>query len=169
MAYLVLPMVRRRLADVLDGIQDLARLLHTEAGFIAIDTSFERAEEVALGAMRRTRGREWLSMQRYRKRQLREQVQERITTELAGVEWGTFLDRGHLTRLDLEDLRQSGMFARVERLTPRLAYLQVTRNPMDDLTERFERNLIAARRALSPVLMDQAVAFPAAPGASRGV
>ncbi len=156
-AYVVLPIVRRQLEDVVQGICDLARLLGAEAGFVALDRSFERGEEVALGAMRRTRGREWLSMQRYRERQLREHGRDRITTEIAGVEWGTFLGAGHLGAVNLGDVRRSGAFARVKRLGPRLAYLQITNDPLDDLTEAFEKKLVAARHVLAPILMGQAV------------
>jgi hypothetical protein len=157
MAYLVLPVVRRQLDDVLRGIWDLARLLGAEAGFVAVDTSFERAEEVALGAMRRTRGRDWVSARRYRERQLREHRQDQITTELAGVEWGTFLGVGHLAAVSLDDVRRSGVFTRVELLTPALGYLQVTADPADDLTEQFEAELIAARLVLAPILMSDSL------------
>jgi hypothetical protein len=51
-------------------------------------------------------------------------------------------------------VRRSGAFARVVEVTPTLAYLQVTEDPLDDLTEGFEQKLIAARQALAPVMMD---------------
>jgi len=85
---------------------------------------------------------------RYRKRELR-------GTHLSGPEWGTFLGAQHLAKLDLEAVRGSGAFARiVEVAHGRLAFLQVTTDPEDDLRDDFEDKLVAARAALAPIAMD---------------
>jgi len=70
------------------------------------------------------------------------------------VEWGTFLGPRHLARLDLGTVKASGAFARVVELDEGLAYLQVSEDPAEDLTEGFEGKLVAARAVLAPVLMD---------------
>ncbi|HEY0252366.1 MAG TPA: hypothetical protein VGC41_12615, partial [Kofleriaceae bacterium] len=79
---------------------------------------------------------------------------DQIATELSGVEWGTFLGPGHVARVDLEVLRASGTFDRVVELVPgRLGYLQVTADPTDDLEAAIEAKLIAARHAVSTILL----------------
>ena len=79
-----------------------------------------------------------------------------IATVLSGIEWGTFLGPEHLAagRVDLPALRASGAFDRIVEVLPgRLAYLQVTANPADDLEAGIETNLIAARLAVSTIIM----------------
>jgi hypothetical protein len=39
-------------------------------------------------------------------------------------------------------------------ISPRLAYLQLTKDPADDLRDDFESKLQMAREALAPILMD---------------
>lgn len=101
-----------------------------------------------------TEGAPGLGPQRFRERRGRGHYDDRLVAELAGVEWGTFLGPGHLARLDLDQVRASGAFACIREVTPQLAYLQVSDDPADDLTEGLETKLQAARRALAPLLMD---------------
>jgi hypothetical protein len=152
-AYLVIPLVPAELKAVVAGVCDLAAALHAAAGFIALDARHGLAHEVALGGFR-PRERVGLSEQRFRERRGRHHYDDRLVTELAGVEWGTFLGPGHLPKIDLDELRRSAAFARVVEITPSLAYVQVTADPMDDLTEGIEAKLIVARQALAPLLMD---------------
>ncbi|MEO7732414.1 MAG: hypothetical protein ABIY55_15705 [Kofleriaceae bacterium] len=152
-AYVVVPFVAAQLAEVVAGVCDLAAVLHAAAGFIALEPSYGLAHRVAVGGSR-PKERVGLSPQRFRERRGRGHYDDRLATELAGVEWGTFLGAGHLARVDLGELRASGAFARVIEVTPRLAYLQVSEDPTEDLTEGFEAKLAAARHALAPVLMD---------------
>lgn len=79
-----------------------------------------------------------------------------MLTRLASVEWGTFrpgnLDSGHV---DLAALRTSGAFARVVEIVPgRLAFLQLTDDPIDDLQPEIETKLAVARQVLGPLLVD---------------
>src|SRR5262249_35034935 len=126
----------------------LARIVRAAAGFIALEPKLGFAQEVALGGFR-PRERAGVSEQRFRERRGRSWHDDRLATELAGVEWGTFLGPGHLARLDVGQVRAPGAFARVIEITPQLAYLQVSENPTDDLTEGFEAKLQAARHALA--------------------
>ena len=52
-------------------------------------------------------------------------------------------------KVDLDKLRRSGAFVRVVEVNSALVYLQVTENPLDDLTEGFEEKLAVARGALA--------------------
>jgi hypothetical protein len=51
-------------------------------------------------------------------------------------------------------VQSSGAFDRVVLVSPRLAYLQITKDPADDLRDDFEAKLQAARKVLTPILMD---------------
>ena len=152
-AYLAIPYVARDLEAVVAGVCDLAAALHAAAGFIALEPSYGLAHRAAVAASR-PKERTGLSEQRFRERRARLRYADRIGTELAGVEWGTFLGPGHLERVDLGELRRSGAFERVVEVSPRLAYLQVSDDPEDDLTEGFEAKLIAARLALAAITTD---------------
>lgn len=152
-AYVAVPFVAAELDAYVASACDLAAALRAAAGFVALEPSFGLAHRVAVGGSR-PKERLGLSQQRFRERRGRGHYDDRLATELAGVEWGTFLGPGHLARLDLGQVRASGAFARVIAVTPQLAYLQVSEDPTDDLTEGFEAKLQAARRALAPVLID---------------
>jgi hypothetical protein len=152
-ATIVIPYVTAELEAVTSSVCDLARTVRAAAGYIALEPKYGWAHEVALGGAR-PRERVGLSEQRFRERRGRGWHDDRLVAELAGVEWGNFLGPGHLARLDLGQVRASGAFARVVELGPQLAYLQVSEDPAEDLTEGFEDRLVAARRVLAPVLMD---------------
>ena len=132
-----LPVVPADRGPFVTGVCDLAAALHAAAGFIAVEPSYALAHRAALGGSR-PKERVGLSEQRFRERRGRGRFDDRLSAELAGVEWGTFLEPGHLAKIDLGSLRRSGAFAQVVEVTPGLAYLQVTEDPMDDLTEGFE-------------------------------
>ena len=153
-ARIAIPYVAAELEAVVGGVCDLARTIRATAGYVALEPKYGWAHEVSLGGSR-PRERVGLSEQRFRERRGRGWYEERLVTALASVEWGTFLGSGHLARLDPGEVRASGAFARVVELAAgQLAYLQVSEDPADDLTEGFEAKLQAARRALAPVLMD---------------
>ena len=152
-AYLAIPYVADDLKAVVMGILDLAAVLQAAGGFIALEPNYGLAHRAAIAASR-PKERNGLSEQRFRERRARLRYADRISKELAGVEWGTVLGPGHLEHLDLGELRRSGAFARVVDVAPKLAYLQVSDEPMEDFTIAFEAKLVNARRALAPVLMD---------------
>ncbi|MDQ3363941.1 MAG: hypothetical protein M3680_00715 [Myxococcota bacterium] len=77
-----------------------------------------------------------------------------MATQLATIEWGTFLGPGHVARVDVVKLRDSRAFERVVEVSPSLVYLQVTADPRDDLTGELETKLPEARAALDIVQMD---------------
>lgn len=151
-AYVVFPLEQKTQEELLRSVCDLARALRAAAGFVAIENRYHQAFQLAVpGSIRPRAG---LSEQRLNERAARGRNAERLGTELAGVEWGTFLGPGHLERIDLDAVRASGAFAGVLRLSDDLAYLQVTHDPMDDVTGVLEAKLPAARRVLAPVRMD---------------
>jgi hypothetical protein len=152
-AVIALPLVAAALEAVIGSACDLAAALSAATGFIALEPRYGLAHSAALGGSR-PKERVGLSTQRFRERRGRDRYEDRLVAEFAAVEWGTFLGPGHLPKINLDDLRRSGAFARVIENTPALVYLQVTEDPMDDLTEGFENKLVAARRALAPLLMD---------------
>jgi hypothetical protein len=153
-AYLAFPV-----ADVdacVVGICDLARALDVGAGFVAVEPDHSRAQEVALGG-RLPRERVGLSDQRRLERRGRDWKHELVGQRIANVEWATLLGPEHLARVSVDELRASGAFARVIDVVPgRLAFLQVTHDPTDDLREvnGLEDKLVAARTALTAILMD---------------
>lgn len=154
-AYLAFP-IPSGVTECIDAVCALASALDASAGYIAVEPTYSRAQELALG-FRLPREREGLSPQRRRERRGRDWHSEQITTELSGIEWGTFLGPGHLAggRIDLRALRASGAFERVLEVVPeRLVYLQVTANPADDLQGAIETKLIAARQAVSSIIME---------------
>jgi hypothetical protein len=153
-ATIVIPYVAEELEATVGGVCDLARIVRAAGGFVALEASYGLAHEVALGGFR-PRERVGVSEQRFRERRARGQSDDRLANELAGVEWGTFLGSGHLARIQLDQVRSTDAFVRVAELVPQeLTYLQVTEDPLDDLTEAFEAKLGAARRALMPLMMD---------------
>jgi hypothetical protein len=132
---------------------ELADALDTGAGFIAGEPDYAYAQKVALGGFN-PKLRPGLSTRRAIERRGRDWHYQQLHNELAGPEWGTFLGAEHLARLDIERVRASGVFERVVLVSPRLAYLQVTADPADDLCDDFEVKLQATRAVLAPILMD---------------
>ena len=66
------------------------------------------------------------------------------------AEWGMLLGPGHLERVSLDVLRSSGVFSRVIEMVPgRLAFLQVTPDPLNDLSDEFEHLLFGSTPASS--------------------
>lgn len=154
-AYLAVPIVGS-VEDAVDALCELASAVDVAAGFVAVEPSYSRAQEVALG-FRVPRERAGLSARRRQERRGRDWHAERIATQAHGIEWGTFLGAGHLAagKLDIGALRASGAFARVIEIAPRrLAFLQLTADPLDDLTDGIEAKLVAARAVLAPIAMD---------------
>ncbi len=152
-AYVAIPYVAGELAAVVVSVCDLAAALQAAAGFIALEPGYGLAHRAAVAASR-PKERVGLSEQRFRERRARLRYAGRIENELAGVEWGTLIGAAHLERIDLGELRRSGAFVRVVEVAPKLSYLQVRDNPLDDLTEGFETKLVATRLALAPLLTD---------------
>jgi len=155
-AFVAVPVLPGQHEALLRAICDLARALRAAAGFIAMDTRFSRALQLALLGL--PVARSGLGEQRQHERQARWYRAARTGSELAGVEWGTFLGSAHLRKVDLDAVRASGAFATVQRFANDLAYLQVTRDPMDDLSGALEEKLPAARRALAPLMMTTSAA-----------
>lgn len=149
---IAVPFIGAEASEVVAAACELAVCLRAGAGYIALEPCFGWAYEIALGRPR-SRDRPGLSFQRSLERHTRSLYEERLATELGGVEWGTFLGAGHLAWVSAETVRTSGVFARVERLSPDLVYLQVTQDAADDLTLALEERLVAARKVLAPVLM----------------
>ncbi len=167
-AYVVVPFVPSHHETLLKGICDLAVALRAAAGFVAADQSHSLALMTTLlgppGARHVFGAGIELGEQRRLERVGRWLHAARVGTELAGVEWGTLLGPGHLRKIDLEALRSSGSFATVKHLAQGLAYVQVTNEPMDDITGQLEEKLPAARRALTPLLMDLSEMSQSRPG-----
>lgn len=152
-AHVVCPMPADGIDAFIDGVCGVAAALETGAGFVAMEPTFGLAHRIAVGSSR-PKERDGLSPLRQCGRRARDWKSELIGTKLATLEWGTFLGPGHLDQIDLRELRDSGAFARVVKVSPSLAYLQVTPNPADDLSGALEEALPRAREALAPLLMD---------------
>jgi len=136
------------------AVCELAATLDVGAGFVAVEPAYDDAHRAAIG-LSLPRARTGVSQRRRIERRGRDWHDIDRPTLLAGPEWGTFLGAQHLAKLDLETVRRSGAFARVVEITPaRLAFLQVTEDPEDDLREDFEAKLIEARKVLAPIAMD---------------
>jgi len=151
-AMLAIPFVEGEVDEVVSAACDLAVCLQAGNGYIALEPRFGWAYEIALGRSR-PRERPGVSVQRFQERRGRSSYDDRLGTELGGLEWGTFLGGGHLARIDMEPVRASGVFARIVQLGPELVYLQVTEHAADDLTNDLEERLVEARKVLAPVLM----------------
>jgi len=150
---LVFPLEQGHVEAVVSSICELAAVLGTGAGFLAIEPDYHKAHRLALGLFK-PQERPALSERRRIERRGRDWHRSERQTLLAGPEWGTFLGAQHLAKLDLEQVRKSGAFARVVEIMPRrLAFLQVTEDPEDDLREDFEAKLIEARKVLAPIAM----------------
>lgn len=135
------------------AICELADAVATGAGFIVVEPDYRYAQNAALGNGVFTM-RPGLTKERLREREAREVHKWKRQDQLAGVEWGTFLGAQHLARLDLAAVRAAGVFERVEVISPALAFLQVTKDPADDLREDFAPKLQRARAALAPIMID---------------
>jgi hypothetical protein len=151
--YLVIPYVDADLDAVRSSVLDLANVLQVGAGFLALEPDYRAGKRMALSSSR-PKERAGLAGTRQLGRFGRLWKRELIATHLATVEWGTLLGAGHLDRIDLAKVRASGAFERVVEVSPRLAFLQVTGDPRDDLSGELEAKLPAARDALAPLLMD---------------
>jgi len=151
-AHLVVPIDYQGIAKLIADVVELAAILDAGAGFVSAEPDFSLAHRHATGG--RPKERAGLSEHRQVGRRAREWKRELLSTQLATVEWGTFLGAGHLERIDLAKVRASGAFARVVEVSPQLAFLQVTEDPMDDLSGALEAKLPAAREAIAPLLMD---------------
>lgn len=145
--------VPKDLEATIAAMCELADALDTGAGFIAAEPDQASAHKVALVGFK-PEPRPGLSTRQMIERRGRHWHQWQRHNELAGPEWGTFLGAEHMARLDLEKVRASSAFERVVLVSPRLAFLQITKDPADDLRDDFEVKLAAAREALAPILMD---------------
>ncbi|MBX3155901.1 MAG: hypothetical protein KF773_07875 [Deltaproteobacteria bacterium] len=152
-SHLVFPLVPADVGEVTAAICELADVLDAGAGFVAVEPTYPVAQELALGGFD-SKPRPGLSRQRMLERRGRDRHQGRRQELLSGPEWGTFLGAQHLEKLDLELVRASGAFERVVRISPRLAFLQVTADPEADGRDGFEQLLVDARAALAPIMMD---------------
>jgi hypothetical protein len=138
---------------VVSLITQLAEALDACAGFVACEPSPGLAHSLAVGSGMPTK-RDGLSDERRRARRAHDKWHEQVAAKIATVEWGTFLGPGHLAPVDLEKLRASNAFIRVEAISPSLAFLQLTANPLDDLSGTLEQHISLARGALGPLLID---------------
>lgn len=152
-AHVVVPIPDQGVDVLVADMVELAEALGAGAGFISAEPRYDFAHRHALGGSR-PKERAGLSELRQRGRRGRDWKEHLLATHIATVEWGTFLGAGHLARIDIANVRASGAFERVVEVSPRLAFLQVTANPMDDLSGELEAKLPAAREALAPLLMD---------------
>jgi hypothetical protein len=134
-------------------LAQLADALGASAGFVAIEPTPSLAYKLAVGSSIPSR-RDGLSDDRRRARRAHDKWHEQISAKIATVEWGTFLGLEHLGQVDLDKLRASGAFARVEAVSPSLAFVQLTPNPLDDLSSELEQRVLKAREALGTLLID---------------
>ncbi len=152
-AYITLPVDGTETHAAILSICELAEALQTGAGFISVEPDYARAHRLAIGNSR-PKERSGLSELRQRGRRARDWKSEQVGSKLATVEWGTFLGTGHLVQVDLGKLQESAAFEKVIEISPTLAYVQVTANPLADLSGELEEQLPKAREALRPLLMD---------------
>lgn len=151
-AFLAIPFDDAHVAATLQGVRDLAAAIEAGAGFVALGPNHGLASDVAHEGL--PKAHPGLSDRRTRERKARPWKWDLLDTHLAGVEWGTFLGPGHLSRVEASTLRASGAFQHVVEVSPRLVFLQLTSNPADDLTEGIEQHLQRAREVLAPLLID---------------
>ncbi|MCW5807254.1 MAG: hypothetical protein KIT31_33170 [Deltaproteobacteria bacterium] len=152
-SHVVMPLDREAIEATVESACALAEALDVGAGFVAVEPTFGNAESVALGRTLPL-ARPGLSERRRVERRGRDWHVWEPAELLAGPEWGTFLGARHLEELDLDVVRASGAFDGVVRISPRLAFLQVTAEPDADGRDGFEQRLVDARAALAPILMD---------------
>jgi hypothetical protein len=152
-AYLVLPYEAARLEEVLTAAFDLATTMRATAGFVAVEPTYGLAHRVAIGQSI-PKDRVGLSAQRIAERRVRDFKSEQLDSLLAGLEWGTFVGAGARKKLDLAELRRSGVFNRIVEVNPEIAFLQLTASPEDDLAVDAEDRFTRARSLLSSVLLD---------------
>jgi hypothetical protein len=151
-AYVVVPLRADQQDELIAGFCDLVAALAVRSAAIATEPSYDLAHRFALST--RAKPRAGMSERRQRERRCLGWHRELIDTQLSGPEWGTFLGPGHLARIDVGELRASGVFHRVVDVAPELVFLQLTADPADDLTDAFEAKLDRAREVLAPLLMD---------------
>ena len=153
MAYLALPLDMNGLEGVLDATLALAAKLSVSTGFVTVEPTYGLAHRTAVGHSI-VKERSGLSLHRMRERHVRDYKNELTDTQLSGVEWGTFLGAGHLDRVDWALVRKANVFERIVEVTPSLYFLQLTADPVDDLSPEIEERYRRAREALASVLLD---------------
>jgi hypothetical protein len=154
----MLPADPALLSARIDAFCVLAAELHAIVGSITMEPDWGMASTTESGVTPPPLA-EALLMPGYTERRVRERAAYSdynlpVERELWGPEWGLLLTAGHLERVPLARLRDSGVFARVEPLADGLVYVQLTDDPADALRDDYDDMLDAARAVLAPVLTD---------------
>lgn len=149
----VIPLDFSAVDDVVTAVGELGALLGARTGFAAAEPNYEAAHRVVIG-LALPKARDGLSDERRRARRARDWKREQLVDHVASIEWLTLLGPDHLAKVDLPAVCASGVFHRVHEISPQLVMLQLTADPLDDLSGELEKRLPAARDVLASLLVD---------------
>jgi len=153
--YVYIPYQPEQLEDFLGAVKRIFTELDGVLGYISLEPSSREALSVCLGTDTRvTRARDDISDQRRRERKAQSRSLRQYPTRLPAVHWGMFLSAGHLETVGVATLKASPGFHRVDSLKETLVFIQLTNDPMDALSSRYDQLLDAAREVLAPLLID---------------
>lgn len=146
-SYVVIPYDLARREACIDAFVDLASALQAVAGYVAVEPDHDRAHAAAISqAPRREDVRDF--PRRAQERKGHYWYDKKVGEHVSGPDWGLILGPGHLPRVpDLSTfplVKDAG--------AAKLVFL--SEDPEDALREAFDERLEAARKALSPLLMD---------------
>jgi hypothetical protein len=125
----------------------LASALKAVAGYVAVEPDHDRAHAAAISQAPRPEDvRDF--PRRAQERKGHYWHDKKVGEQVSGPDWGLILGPGHLPRVpDLSAFR-------LVKDAGAAKFVFLSEDPEDALRETFDERLEAARKALSPVLMD---------------
>lgn len=163
-SFLVVPYVEAAKTELIDTAVALTEALRPVWGMMSVEPTLAIAHQAALhmGPQKDERARHsQLTDDRMRYRRAPFVYDSKIAHAIGGPEWGTLLGPKHLEKLSLAAVRASGAFAEIRELASGGAFLAVSRDPGDALSDAIIELVAAGRRALEPILLDVSAIKPA--------
>lgn len=162
-SFVVVPYVEAERTSLIDTAVELAEALRPVWGMMSVEPTVAIAHKAALhmGPQKDERARyPQMTDDRVRYRRVPFVYDTKIDHAIGGPEWGTLLGSKHLARVSLEALRSSGAFAEVRELASGGAFLALSANPGDALSDKIVELVAAGRRALDPIVLDVSAVKP---------
>ncbi len=162
-SFIVVPYVEAARTALVDTAVALAEALRSAWGMMSVEPTLAIAHKAALhmGPQKDERAHyPQMTDDRARYRRAPFVYDSKIDRAIGGPEWGTLLGSKHLERLSLDAVRSTGAFAEIRELVSGGAFLALTTNPGDALSDRIVELVAAGRRALEPIVLDVSAIKP---------
>jgi hypothetical protein len=156
-SFVIVPYDSETCDDTIATMLTMAETLEAAFGIVSLESSFQSAHNVALaggGEMSERGPGKLMTPERLRYRRMPHFRDESITEYIGGPEWGTILGPGHVARLSLDELRESGAFYEVRELAHGGAFVRLSEDPMDTRSLAIVDMVARGRAALAPICMN---------------